>query len=71
MFVRAPRYPSRVRYLLWVRKTLATVPGLNWRAWHRAMRAEHAAVAFLWLHARTAAPALIEELAGILGHRLG
>src|SRR3546814_848323 len=44
---------------------------LNRRAWDIAERAEHAAVAGQGPQHRRAMPAIIEELAGVGGHRLG
>jgi hypothetical protein len=42
---------------------------LDWRARHRAIRTEYAAIARQWLQLLPAAFANIEELAGILWHQ--
>jgi hypothetical protein len=44
---------------------------LNRRTAHGPVRAEYAAIARLWPQADSAALAVVEELAGIRGHRLG
>jgi hypothetical protein len=51
------------------RLRMADLSGLDWRARHRAERAEHATVTGFGLQPCATALAVIEELAGIRGHR--
>jgi hypothetical protein len=50
------------------RSGLARTLSLNRWARHRAIRAEHAAIALLWTQRRAAADTFVEELAGINRH---
>jgi hypothetical protein len=47
------------------------IPSLDRRARHRAVRAKYATVTRLRFQARAAAPAVVEELAGVRRHLLG
>ena len=43
----------------------APVPGLNWRAGHRAIRTINTAIARLWFQDFAAGRAIVEPLAGV------
>jgi hypothetical protein len=50
--------------------TIVLTLKLDGRAWQRAVRAEYAAVAFLWTQQDTASLAFVEELACVHRHLL-
>jgi hypothetical protein len=61
---------SFMRHLSWLSRTARLIL-LNRRARHRAIRAEHAAIARKGFKPLAAALAVVEELAGVGRHRFG